>query len=148
MTPRLEVSVTDAENYFAKRLRATTWNAADTTQKSQALTQASFLVSGAFVFYDSAFSIQDDGETVVWDDQIVAAVCEEALWLLSHDPDAIPDALFKGISQASAGSVSATFDRDFVCPWICKTARLMVGDLGLFLGDDSEGSVKTSLLAM
>lgn len=147
MTPRLEVSLADAETYFANRLRTTTWDEADATQKSQALTQASFLVSGAFVLYDSAFSIQDDG-TVIWNDQIIAAVCEQALWLLSHDPDAIPESLFKGISQASAGSVSATFDRDFVCPWICKTARLMVGDLGLFLGDDSEGSARTSLLAM
>lgn len=147
MTPRPDVSLEDAEQYFAERLRATTWNAADASQKTQALTMASFLISGAFVLYDSAFSIQEDGD-VIWDDRITAAVCEEANWLLGHDPDAVPAALFNGISQASAGAVSATFDKAFVCPWICSAARLMVGDLGLFLGDDTEGSAKTTLLAM
>lgn len=146
MTSRPTVSLADAESYFALRLRSDLWNAANEEIKSQALAQASFLISGAFTFYDTAYSIEDD--VVVWDDRITAAICEEALFLLKGDPTELPEALTKGIVSASAGAVSATFDKSFVFPLICEAAKTLVGDLGYYLGDDSTGSVRTSLLAM
>lgn len=147
MTIRPTVSLVDAESYFASRLRSETWNAADESLKTKALTQASFLVSSAFVFYDGAYEEISGGE-IVWDERVGAAICEEAAWLLDHDPASIPEALFNGISSASAGSVSATFDKSFVCPWICEQTKILVGDLGTFIGADSDSLVKSTLLAM
>lgn len=146
MTSRPTVSLVDAESYFASRLRSDVWNAADGEIKVQALAQASFLISGAFTFSDDARS-NINGETV-WDDRIKGAICEEAIWLLAKDPADVPSALFNGLSAASAGTVSATFDKSFVCPWICEAAKVLIGDLGIFLGNDSAGSFRTSLLAM
>ena len=147
MATRPIVSTMDAESYFASVLRTTEWDAAEASKKEQALSQASFLISGAFVFNDSAYSTDSDG-TTVWNERVVAAVCEEALWLLSHDPSDIPSALFNGISSASAGSVSATFDKSFICPWIYPLARILIGDLAVYVGDDSGATVRTTLLAM
>ena len=148
MTTTINPTVTleQAESYFAMRLRSTVWNEASEDDKNKALAQASSLVSAAFILDDSAHGVREDG-TIIWNDRIIAAICEESIWLLGHDPSEIPESLFKGISQAAAGSVSATFDKSFVCPWICHAAVLLVGDLGVYLGDD-DGSVKTTLLAM
>lgn len=147
MTSRPNVSLVDAESYFASRLRSDLWNAADEEIKRQALAQASYLISGAFIFSDDAYSTDDEGVTT-WDDRVVAAVCEEAYWLLGHDPSEVPEALFNGLVSASAGTVSATFDRSFVRPWICEAAKTLIGDLGTFIDNDSTGSLRTSLLAM
>lgn len=147
MTPTPSVSVMDADSYFASVLRSTEWDTATELEKEQSLNQASYLVSGAFVFNDSAYEITD-GQIVTWNERVVAAICEEAIWLLSHDPSEIPESLFKGISSASAGAVSATFDKSFVCPWICQIARILIGDLGAYIGDDAGATVKTTLLAM
>lgn len=147
MTSRPNVSLGDAESYFASRLRSDLWNAADEEIKRQALAQASLLISGAFTFFDGAFSTDEQGVTT-WDDRVVAAVCEEAVWLLAKDPADVPDALFNGLVSASAGAVSATFDKSFVRPWICEAAKTLIGDLGAFLGDESTGSLRVSQLAM
>ena len=133
---KLEVSLSDADSYFATRLRSDAWDAANDETRIKALAQASFLISGAFVFSDAAYSI-DDEDAVTWHDRVIAAVCEEALWLLSRDPAQLPDALFQGVSSASAGSVSATFDKSFVLPWICPVAKTLIGALGTLIDDDT-----------
>lgn len=147
MTIRPNVSLEQAEQYFASRLHADAWNNADNSTKSKALTQAAFLLSGAFVFNDGAYVVSEESE-ITWDDRIVGGVCEEALWLLQKDPNEIPTSLFNGISSASAGSVSATFDKSFVIPWICEQVKILIGDLGTFVADDSEARVETSLLSL
>lgn len=143
---RPTVSLAEANLYFTSRLRSTAWTAADETSKSQALAQASNLVSGAFIFSEDAYRVEDD--VVTWDERISFAICEEALWLLEHDPSELPESLTKGIQSASAGSVSATFDKSFVIPWICGAVKTLIGDLGTFIGDSSESSVRSTLLAL
>lgn len=147
MPPRPTTSVMDADSYFASVVRSTEWDAATDSEKEQALTQASYLIAGAFILQDNSFAVNDDG-SIVWNERIVAAVCEEAMWLLSHDPSELPDALTKGIVSASAGAVSATFDKTFVTPWICTLTRILIGDLGVFIGDEDGTNVRTTLLAM
>lgn len=146
MSIRPNVSLAVAENYFAARLRSDAWDNADVLTKTKALNQAAFLISGAFIFNDAAYVVIDD--TVIWDDRINAAVCEEAIWLLEKDPNEIPASLFNGIVSASAGSVSATFDKSFIIPWICDIVKILIGDLGTFIVDNSEARVETSLLAL
>ena len=143
---RPTVSLAEANLYFASRLRSTAWTAADETSKLQALAQASNLVSGAFIFSEDSYRVEDD--VVTWDERISFAICEEALWLLGHDPSELPESLTKGIQSASAGSVSATFDKSFVIPWICDAVKTLIGDLGTFIGDSSESSVRSTLLAL
>ena len=134
MNERPTVTISEADVYFASRLHSEKWDVADELSKSKALSQASFLVSGAFVFSENAFQTVDN--TVIWNERIKAGICEEALWLLEHNPNDIPESLFKGISTANAGSVSATFDKSFICPWICDSVKMLIGDLGTFVSDE------------
>ncbi len=148
MTLRPTVDASYADAYFGARLRSESWRAADSDSKSQALTQASFLISGAFDFSEAAYEIDPTTETIVWEPRICAAVCEEALWLLDHDPSELPSALFQGVVSASAGAVSATFDRSFVLPWIAPVVKTLVGDLASFNDPDDESHVKSTLLQL
>ena len=107
----LYVEVDDANAYFNSRLRPDAWLAVDDDTKQRALLQASFLISGAFVFTNEACYYDADAQAYLWNTRVIAAVCEQALWLITRDPSELPDALFKGIVSASAGSVSATFDK-------------------------------------
>lgn len=143
---RPTVSLNDAESYFATRLRSDSWSDAAETDKAKALAQASYLISGAFVFTESAWELA--GDEIVWDDRVIAAICEEAIWLLERDPSEIPEALLTGILSASAGSVSATFDKTHVVPWICPTAKILIGDLGAFIGDGGEGDARATVLPL
>lgn|GEM_PF-2830176 len=144
----LWVELEDAEAYFNTRMQADAWNAADDATKTRALGQASFLISGAFVFSDSAYTIDAETGEAYWNTRIIAAVSEEALWLLTRDPSQLPDALFKGIVSASAGSVSATFDKSFVLPWICPVAKTLIGDLGTLVDGEEDSWVKSKPLAL
>lgn len=144
---RPTVSINDAESYFASRLRSEIWDAADEGSKTRALAQASFLISGAFVFSSNACE-QDENGAVVWHERVIAAVCEEAHWLLSRDPSEIPDALFQGVASASAGGASATFDKSFVIPWICPIAKTLVGDLGTLIDSDDDSRVRSAPLPL
>lgn len=143
----LIVDIDDAEAYFNSRLRPELWNAADEETKKRALLQSAFLISGAFVFTDAAYYVDAETQAVYWNTRVIAAVCEQAVWLMARDPSEIPEALFKGIVSASAGSVSATFDKSFILPWICPVAKTLIGDLGIFLDDDSSW-VKFKQLAL
>lgn len=147
MLARPTIDVTSADDYFDSRLRSEQWDAADETSKAQALAQASFLLAGAFTFGPNAKTETDDGD-VVWHERVTSAVCEQAIYLLAHDPSAVPDALFQGLSEASAGSVFAKFDKAFVRPWICESAKVLIGDLGTFLSDSTTGSVNASVFPL
>lgn len=144
MTLRPIVSLAEADAYFADRLRSASWITADETAKRQALTQASTFISGGFVFYDNASSVGSDGSRT-WDSRVTAAVCEEAIFLLENDPGTVPEFLTGGIASANVGSLSVTFSKEFVCPWICEAAKLLIGDLGVFIGDDAATAHTTSL---
>ncbi len=144
-TLRPTVSIDEADNYFSSVLHSEDWNVTR-EQKEQALTYASVIISSAFEFSSEAYQTDDNGE-IIWSDPIKAAVFEEARYLLMRNPAEIPAGLLNGISQASAGSVSATFDWSFVLPWICGAAKTLVGSLGTFIADGS-GYCRSQLLAM
>ena len=116
-----------ATDYFAlSRPKAAEWDIADDTQRRRYLNWASVLIRSAFVF-QADVDINDD-------DRIRTAVCEQALWLMRRT-DEYPDALTKGIVSASAGTVSATFSKDFVAPLICEEAKLAISGIGYFIRD-------------
>lgn len=140
-------SIAWANDYFNARLYADAWNNASETDREKSLTQASFLIAGAFEFYESAYSIDARG-AIHWNERALAAVCEEALWLLKRDPTHFPELLGAGISQASASSLSATFDRKALAPLICDAAKNLIGRLGAFEGvEDEPRSCKSTPLA-
>lgn len=146
-TPRLTVALDAAERYFATRLRADLWREASESDKTNALAQASFLISGAFSFYDAAFALDESTGEVVWNARVVAAVCEEALWLLRVDPTEYPEALTLGLAEAGAGGASAKFDRSFVAPMVCAASKTLVGELGVFRDSNELGTAKTTPFA-
>jgi len=111
-----------ATNYFAlSRPKADEWDAADDTERRRYLNWASMLIKSAFVF-QTGVDLNDD-------DRIRTAVCEQALYLMRRT-DVYPEALTKGIVSASAGTVSATFSKDFIAPLICEEAKLAISGIG------------------
>jgi hypothetical protein len=120
------VSLEWATDYFDNfRPKADEWGTADESTRRQYLGWASVLIKSAFVFRTDV-EIEDN-------DRIRAATCEQALWLMRRT-DVYPEALTKGIVTASVGAVSATFSKDFVAPLICEEAKLVIGELGNFIG--------------
>jgi hypothetical protein len=85
------------------------------------------LIKSAFVVFQRDVDINDD-------DRIRIAVCEQALYLMRRT-DVYPEALTKGIVSASAGTMSATFSKDFVAPLVCEEAKLAIGEAGYFAKD-------------
>jgi hypothetical protein len=121
------VSLKWATGYFARfRPKADEWDVANSADRRRYLNWASVLIRSAFVF--------QAGVDVNSDDRIRTAVCEQALWLMRRT-DKYPDALTKGIANASIGSASATFSKDFVAPLICEEAKLAIGEAGYFVKD-------------
>lgn len=144
----IDVPLDEANDYFGLRLNTTVWDNANDDMRKQALRQAGTLIFSAFVFSKEAYEIDPKTGSVVWNSQIISAVCEEALWLLTHDPSNIPEALFQGVSSANAGNVSATFDKSFVLPWICPVSRTLVGSLGTFIAGDDDSYVHSNPMSL
>jgi len=116
------VSLEWATDYFAlSRPKADEWDAEEDSERRRYLNWASVLIRSAFVF-------QADVE-IDNDDRIRTAVCEQALWLMRRT-EKYPEALTKGIVSASAGTVSATFSKDFVAPLISEEAKLAISEIG------------------
>lgn len=143
--PELTVELSQAEHYFATRINANTWDEADEANRLKALSTAQTLISGAFVFAENAYFVDATTNAGTWSPRVVAAVCEEALHLLKCDPSTTPNVLTMGISEAGAGGASAKFDRSFVAPLICDTAKVLVGDLGTFVAGDA-GTIRSGFL--
>ena len=119
------VSLEWATDYFAdSRPKADEWDAANETERQKYLGWASVLIKSAFTF-KADVEIDDD-------DRIRVATCEQALWLMRRT-DQYPDVLTKGIVSAAAGSVNATFSKDFVAPLICEEAKVAIGNAGYFV---------------
>lgn len=139
--PELTITLSDVESYFANRLYTSTWDSASSTDKQKAVSWATAIIGGAFVFGENAYSIEND--ITIWDTHIVAAVCEQALWCLRADPTEYPELLTMGLSESAAGA-SAKFDKSFVTPLVCEVAKVLVGDLGVF--NSESGSVRSFFL--
>ncbi|MGI5832153.1 MAG: hypothetical protein ACOX6D_06420 [Thermoguttaceae bacterium] len=103
--PPLSVTAEQAQAYFAGRLYTDRWDSASAEDRQKALAWAASILSASFSWDRSAYA---DG---VWCEGVVALVCEEALWLLTHDPTEPALLAARGFRSASAGPVSVTFDR-------------------------------------
>lgn len=128
----------EANAYFERRLRADAWASASNVERSQALTQASYLLASAFTFHASAYEDAPDGSRV-WHESVLAALCEEALWLLERNPTQFPELLALGVVHAEAAGLAATFDRAYVAPLVCDAAKRLIGRLADFEPVEDEG---------
>ncbi|MBR4751447.1 MAG: hypothetical protein IK077_06775 [Thermoguttaceae bacterium] len=141
-------SLNDANEYFAGRLYADAWTNAPESERTRALTQASYLIAGAFAFRDAA-RVETSNGAVRWHERVAAAICEEALWLLKSDPTQFPQTLALGITRVEVANLSATFDRARAAPLICDAARRLLTDLADYEPiDDEGGSFASTPLAL
>lgn len=136
--PVLSPTIEQASAYFATRLYSDVWDRAIGADKRKALSWASRIIEGSYVFTDEAYT--ED----TWDPRILYAVYEEAIWLLTQDPTVLPEVFTKGIVSASAGGVSATFSKEHLLPLVCGSARALIGDLGTLIS--GEGRVTSTML--
>ncbi len=142
-TLSFSVALEYANEYFSHRVSAGIWNSATPMTRKNALQQAIRLISAAFVFEREAFQRSENGE-IIWRDRVMAAVSEEALWILSKDPTSYPDLLALGISSGTVGPLSATFDKTFIAPLICDASVRLIGRLGTL--DDGAFTCKSTPL--
>ena len=101
--PELTVPDEWASDYFARRLPSDAWERASEADRRRALDWAASLLAAAFVWDAEA---HPGG---VWRGEVLALVCEEAVWLLERGESAVPPQ-FRGVRRASAGPVSVTFE--------------------------------------
>ena len=140
--PELKIEFEDAEAYFGGRLHSGAWVDAGYADQRKAIGWAARILDGAYAWRDGACDVYADG-SVLWDRRIIAAVCEQAIWLLKTDPTHYPELLTLGIAEGAAGA-SAKFDRSFVAPLICDAAKALIGDIGILIGSD--GVVQSAFL--
>lgn len=120
------VSVADADAYIAIRLYSDEWNAADTATKQAALATATATIDELYQWKgEKATSTQelhwpatgavdcngDDINSTTIPNAVKNAVCEQALYLLKFDALQTPTSIMQGLSAATVGSLSATFDK-------------------------------------
>lgn len=137
------VTLSDAEAYFATRLRADEWRAAAVDERSQALTLAVALVEAACRFEPDAIVYDAQGDPK-WRPRIIAAFCEEALWLLQRTEPQAAALRALGVSRAVVGGIEASFSREDAEGLVCPMARQLVGRLGSFEPDSAQGGAFSS----
>lgn len=145
LTPELSATLEDAEAYFGARLRADAWQSATADDKRRALAQAAMALDAACEFSEDAWRVKENGD-VVWRPRIVAAICEQALWTLEYHDGATETLAALGVTRASVGGISATFDRARAEAFVCEAARSLVGRLGTF--DSLDGGITSTPLAL
>jgi len=125
----INVSATWRTNYFNSRLNSEAWSNASEEDQNNAITMAGFIVDGAFKWRKGAYVIVDGVK--IWDDQINAAVCEQAIWVIQHNITDYPDVLTKGIEEAEGGEdISVKFSKEFIIPHLSPLVAVMIGELG------------------
>ena len=144
LAPTLE----EAEAYFSARPRPAAWRDASPAEKTQALAFAAIVLESSFEFSDAARYTTGTGESR-WRPRIVAAVCEQALWTLERGGESNARLASLGVTRASVGGLSATFDRRAATTLVCDAARRLIGRLGLFVAlDDGGGEITSTPLAL
>ncbi|GHT43392.1 hypothetical protein FACS189443_7020 [Planctomycetales bacterium] len=108
------------EWFLTSRPQSEEWTAADSATRQQYLNWASSLIRTMFIF-PANFDFDNDTVRI--------STCEQALWLMRRT-DAYPELLTMGLSQASAGPLSVTFDKSFVAPLIADLIIPMLGEMG------------------
>lgn len=137
------VTLADAESYFATRLRADAWRGATVEERSQALALAVALLEAACRFEPDA-TIADAQGNPTWRPRIVAAFCEEALWLLQRTEPQGATLRALGVTRATVGGIEASFSREDAQGLVCPMARQLVGRLGYFEPDSAQGGAFSS----
>ena len=144
----IKVALERADAYFNERPNADDWFARTTTERVKALALAGRVMASSFVFNESAYVEREQGAPPQWRDEILDATCEEALWLTRRDPTQLPDLLTLGLVKGTVGPLSATFDRAFVTPLVCATARRLVGTLGEYVDLERDVEITSTPLAL
>lgn len=140
----IEISLQQAQNYFENRVHAETWNAAQPLTQQKALAWACQIIEALFEPSSKKFSVYEANNARI-PAAYIAAVCEQALWVLRLDPAVYPESLIQGIASASASGASATFSRQFVAPLLCPTSRALLTKIG-FCHTDDIGSIDSTTL--
>ncbi len=134
-------------NYFSNRLYSSVWNNASATDQVKAIRWAKTIIEGGFEYYETAYEI-DENDSIVWDDRVLAAVCEEAIWLLKQDPTDYPELLTLGLSEGKAGTASMKANPALIAPLICNASIRLIGNLATIV--DSEcglGTITSTMLS-
>ena len=114
------ITLLRANEYFAERLHSDAWLSTDDDTRTKAIMTATRMLASIYIVPEEMFD-----ETPEW---LESATCEQAIYLLTTDPNAIPGLLTKGFKSAAAGPVSVTADWEFTSPMIAVLARQMIGE--------------------
>lgn len=127
------VTLEEAVIYFeTSRPYKELWDAADDSRRLLFLNWSSDVLLMSFRFRDDVLQAErDPGRST---GRLKKAVCELTLHLMQRDPTKELALLTKGLSRASAGPLSATFDKRFVATLVPDHVKQLVGDLGEFIG--------------
>ncbi|MDO5565901.1 MAG: hypothetical protein Q4G59_04530 [Planctomycetia bacterium] len=140
----IDISLQQANTYFSNRVHAETWSTAQPQTQQKAITWACQLIDGLFEPSPSAFPKDEANNTIV-PTSYIAAVCEQALWVLRLDPAIYPEALIQGIASAAAAGASVTFSRQFITPLLCPAAQCLLSKIGT-CHTDAIGSIDSTTL--
>jgi len=128
-----------ADNWFTtSRPKSDEWTNTEPEERQKYLNWSLTLIRTLFVFpndFDSA------NETVK------VAVCEQALWLLRRT-DEYPPALTQGLSQAAAGSLSATFDKSFIAPLVYAEVVNLLKSINVDFVGGNENKIESRPLGL
>ncbi|MDO5579658.1 MAG: hypothetical protein Q4G69_00850 [Planctomycetia bacterium] len=140
------ITLEEANLYFSERPWSNHWDSAEIAIKTKCLIWSEKLFKCSFLWSTSAFTVGQNGNEIPHD-QIKAALCEQANWLLTHSIESGSDDIPAAIESFSVGSLSARFNNKEKEKWISSLAVQLIGKLGSPIRANSEnGSIESSLL--
>ncbi|MDO4587886.1 MAG: hypothetical protein Q4C95_11415 [Planctomycetia bacterium] len=140
----LEIDQAFITNYFANRLYSDIWNNTSASDQTKAIDWAKTIIEGAFDFNDTACKIDNNGG-IIWNNRVLAAICEEAVWLLRQDPTEYPELLTLGLSEADAGASIKT-DKTMIIPLVCNAAIRIIGNMATIVDPEAGGGTICSTM--
>jgi len=144
-TANTYLTLAEAETYFEKRLHSDDWDDATDAQKNEALAMSARMIDG---MYDFVGTIMTTTQALRWPrgnvydidgryltpteipSPIANAQCEQALYLLSTDPTALPAILSQGIKRAKIGPLEVEASMSFQPKQMAPNTTWAVGSLG------------------
>lgn len=140
------ITLEDANLYFSDRPWSGNWENAERSLKIKCLNWSEILFKGSFLWANDAFTPNQEGIEIPHEN-IRAALCEQANWLLTHSIESGSNDVPDSIESISIGSLSAHFNQTENEKWLSSLAVQLIGKLGTPIrNSDENGSIESTIL--
>lgn len=138
-------------NYLLNRLHAAYWAECSLDDREKSVALAWLILDGSYQWKSEAKTITPTG--IAWHHRVIAAVGEQALFLLQNETAVDSESTTAGVTSLSVAGYSVSFEKggsnDNAYSLICPMVPALLGDLAVVHGGSVQaqyGTISSSLL--